>query len=441
MTTQHGSGNMKVGDYKLESLTLFSMVNSQIADLSGICKVIEIFEDMFSPYLTAKLHIEDALNIPEFFPITGQEKITLIFKTDIDAIEPTQLVFRIYKLDSQEIYPNGKTQKYVLHLISEGGYFNFSQSCGYSMSGSTSNMVAKIFSKHFPDAVWKNKLHIEETSDNYSFVFPKPYTPFKAISWLSTKAMSVVGDEYSPFFFYETFDGHCFKSMSKIIEEGSVDVLPYFYTNKNFPFGTEKSFAAYDTILPSEFHRIQKFKENSRFDMGENIMQGTVSASLIVHDILQKERRVNVFREEDVFEKKKKLGKGLMFRHSDIESDRVLGGVVYYEASTPYTIHSDKNRIKDNSQVENTLLRRNYHINTMLTQKIDIDIYGDNRKRVGQVINIVVPNISADGHLLEDKTDKNVSGNFLITSIRHSLGGGGAYSCKLELSRNCMGVE
>jgi hypothetical protein len=435
----HGSDNMKCGDYKLEAVTLSSLISTQTADLSGLCKQIEIFEDMFSPCLTAKLHIEDSYNLPELFPITGQEKVTIIFKADIDSIEPTRLVFRVYKLDEQDILRNGRSQSYVLHLISEGGYLNYSQQCGYAVSGHTSTMVSTILMKHFPESVWKSKLQIEISSDNYSFVLPKNYTPFKAITWLASKAMASVGDGYSPYFFYETFDGYCFKSLSNIIEEGSREVIPYFNTEPNFPFGMDRFPSPYDTNLPSDFHRVQKLTEHSRFDMAENIMQGTISSTLEVHDILRKEKRKTTLRELDVFSKKRKLGAGMMFRTGDPETKRVMDGALYYEPSTPYTAYNDRNNITDNTQVENILLRRNYHLNTMLTQKIDIDIFGDNRKRVGQVIDLIVPNISVDGLLAEGQIDKNLSGKFLITSIKHTLGRG--YICKLELSRNCMGVE
>ena len=440
MSVQHGSSIMKVGDYKVESLEIFSAVSNVNANIGSMYKSIEIYEDMFSPYLTAKMVIEDGLNLPEMLPITGQEKVTIVFKADVDEIEPTKLIFRLYKLSNQETNQNGKTQRYTLWLISEGGYFNFSQSCGYALSGSSSSMVSKIFQKHFPNSVWEKKLQIEDSADNYSFVLPKTYSPFKAISWLASKAYALSGNEYSPYFFYETVDGHCFKSLSKIIEEGSEDILPYFNTAKNFPYGMNKDKSTYVSVLPSEFHRIQKISEDSRFDMGENIMQGTIASTLTVHDVLRKEKREIRFREVDVFPYKKKIGNGLYFRTSDPETDRVLGkGSSYYEPSTPFTVRSDTRNINDNSMIESTLLHRNYHLNTMSTQKIFIEIYGDNRKRVGQLVNLIVPKISADGHLEEDKNDKNIGGIFIITSIKHTLGK--AYTCTLELSRNCMGVE
>lgn len=439
MPNESGSDIMKVGDYKLIKLTIQSLITNFRVDISRLFKSIEIYEDMFAPYLSAKLYIEDGLNWAEKLPITGQERVELIFKTDVDDIEPTSLVFRVYRLDSQEIDDRGESQTYTLHLITEGAYLNYSQQCGYAVEGTSSNIVRKIFMKHFPNSVWSKKLQIEDTTDNYSFVLPGSYTPFKAINWLSSKAINKTGKQYSPYFFYETLDGYCFKSLFYIIKEGLQDILPYFYTSPNI--STSATTSPYYTILPAGYHRIQKLKEVDRFDMLENIMYGTVSSFLTVHDLLRKQKRNQIFRETDVFSDKTKLGVGVHFRESDPEASRIIknGSGFFFLPSTPYTAYTDSNPIIDNTQVEKTFLPRNYHINSILTQKIVIDIFGDNRKRVGQVIKVFVPKISADGHLQDDKADENLSGNFLITAVKHTLNS--VYSCTLELSRNCMGVE
>lgn len=439
MPNSLGSDILKAGDYKLIKLKIQSVISGLVVDFSALIQSIEIYEDMFAPYLTAKLHIEDGFNWPERLPITGQERVELVFKCDIDSMPETSLVFRIYRLDAHSVDERGETQKYTLHLISEGGYFNFSQSCGYAVIGHSSDMVRTIFKKHFPESVWGKKLQIEDTNDNYSFVLPISYTPFKAISWLTTRAISMGGKEYSPYFFYETIDGYCFKSLSNIIEEGSADILPYFYTVGNLPNNGKSS--PYNTILPASYHRIQKMQEMERFDMVGNIMHGTISSFLMVHDLLRKQKRDHVFREDDVFKETKKLGVGSHFRERDPEANRIIAGgaAQYYAASTPYTVHTNKNVIVDNHQIESTFLASNYHINSILTQKIIIDIFGDNRKRVGQVIRISVPKISVDGHVQDNKLDENLSGEFMITSIKHTLNT--VYTCKLELSRNCMGVK
>jgi len=101
-------------------------------------------------------------------------------------------------------------------------------------------------------------------------------------------------------------------------------------------------------------------------------------------------------------------------------------------------VYSKQNQIKDNNRIEDYFLKRKYMMNAIMTQKIIIDLYGDSTKRVGQVVSLYTPKISADQAVQQEKADKNFSGNYLITSIRHTLAS--AYSCKLELSRNAMGV-
>jgi hypothetical protein len=57
---------------------------------------------------------------------------------------------------------------------------------------------------------------------------------------------------------------------------------------------------------------------------------------------------------------------------------------------------------------------------------------------VGDTVRVRVPKPQADVTAKDDVEDKNLSGDYLVTAIRHTLAT--AYSCKMELSKNCMGV-
>lgn len=437
----HGNEALKAGDYKLERFVMYSLINNTEVQLNNLYRYIEIYEDLFSPYVTARLYIEDAFNFPERFPIVGQEKVELEFRSDINNLDSVKLAFRVYKLDSQKISDTGKTQQYTLHLMSEGGYFNFSQICGYALGGSVSEMVKSIFFKHFPESVWKNRLDIENSIDNYSFVLPASYTPFKAIDWLCGKAYSKNGKGYSPFMFYESIDGHRFKSLSKIIEQGSERINVYDYTQGNVPVleGKRESLG-YESILPSRYHKIQNLEELSRFDSVSNIMNGIVASHLTVHDLVRKEHREHEFFERDIFDSIKKLGTHPHFRPNDPEEKRIVsrGNSYYYLPSTPYTAYTGINQIVDNHQVETLFQKRRYHLNTLLTQKIAIQVFGDSRRRIGDVIDLRVFKPQSDVTAIDDKLDKNISGQYMITAVKHSLAG--SYSSKYELSRNGMGV-
>lgn len=439
----YGNGNnlLKAGDYALTKLRLTSTVTDSSIDITNIYTTIELFEDLFSPYMTGSVRMDDSFNIPETLPITGQEILEIEFKTDVENVDPVYKQFRVYKIDRQVIDNNGKGQQYTLHLISEGGLINHANYCGYHVNGSVSDMVKTIVAKHFPGYLWENKIEIETTNDNYSFVLPKNYTPFKAISWLSNKAISSNVEDYSPFFFYETFDGYTFKSLKNIIKDGSKTIQDYFFVKNNSPNpdGSPTSLPV-DGPLGAVFHRVQQLEEISRFNMAENIMSGTVSSRLVVHDLVQKQKRESLFRESDVFDSVSKLGKMSHYKESKKDDELFFNRPCsyYYLPCTTFSVYSDENPVVDNVRVEEYFLKRKYSINTMMTQKLAMEIYGDSTKRVGQVINLYTPKLSSDHSIQNEKDDKNLSGQYLITSIRHTFGI--AYSCKLELSRNAMGV-
>lgn len=446
MADQHGHGNdiLKAGDYKLQKLVMHSLVNGSFVDLTSLYKKIELYEDIFSPYITGTIVVEDAYNFPERFPIVGQEKIEIAFKSDIDNLQDVEMIFRVYKLDSHRLGETGKVQQYTLHLMSEGGYFNQSQFCGYSVSGPVSEMVKTLFTKHFPESVWKNRLAVEDTKDNYSFVLSGAFTPFKSVNWLCSKAYTDSSAEYSPFLFYETINGHRFKSLSKIIDDGSRNITKYLYTTGNMralPYESENTQQSVigESPLPMRYHKVQQLEELGRFDAAFNIMNGVVSSRLLVHDLLRKEQRSQDFFESDVFEKMKKLGDMNHFRNTDPEAHRLLtkGSALFYLPSTPYTVHNKVNSIVDNTKVESLFLKRKYHMNTLLTQKIAIQVYGDSRRSVGDVIDLSVPKVQSDA-AFQGENDKNLSGQYIVTGLKHIMTD--TYRVKMELSRNCMGV-
>jgi len=439
--SQIGSTLLKAGDYVMDLIEIRSLVSNRSLDLRGLVKKVEIYEDLFSPYLTSKLYIEDSFNFPEKLPITGQEVVEIRFKSDINDFKPVTLSFRVYKLDNHQIGDNSKSQTYTLHLMSVGGYLNYSQFCGYSLKGSTSTMVQTIFEKHFPDSVWQDRLLIESSKENYSLVIPGSYTPFKAINWLTGRAFSDRGSNYSPYYFYESLDGYCYKSLAGIMEDGFLKRQRYTYMPPNLAL-TENQVDAvpFATALPPRYHKILGLEDLGRFNMATNISNGVVSSRLMVHDLIRKQERNSQFFESDVFETKSKMGTEPFFKEEKGDANEILktGAAFYYLPSTPYTVYNQINSVVDNFQHEELFLKHRHHTGTMLTHKLAMLVYGDSRRRVGDVATIDISRIQSDGHLDASVSDKNLGGDYLITSIRHDFGT--AYTCKYELSKTCMGV-
>ena len=412
------SSDTNISSYKLVSCTIVSDVNGNAQDLRGLFTSFEIYEDMFSPYITAKISINDTFNIPETLPISGQESVFIEFETEKNNI--TKVAFRVNCLKSHKISNSVGLQTYDLHLISECGYINFSQRCGYSLSGSTKKMVDAIIDKHFPQIKDNKKIEIEETKDKYKFVFPATYTPLKAISWLASVATN--SDDYSPFFFYETLSGYFFRSLKSIYASGSANVQKYFY--------------GYQTSVNRDSVLI--LDELTRFNTMQNIMNGCISSKLITHDLYNKQKSETILTESQIFESKPKLGITPLWKSQDRMSVQMginKGCSFYYRPSTSYTIWTKNNNITQNDKSEIIFLKRKHHITALLTQKISIVVAGNAKRHVGEIIELVVPS----SQNTEKKTDKNISGRYVITALSHCFDVK-KYTCNIELSRDSMGV-
>ena len=428
--------NIKLGDYVLEKLEIYSLFSDRTENLKNFFRYIELHEDLYSSSITAKLHIEDAVNFPEILPIIGQERVFISFKTNADGFDLVDLSFRVYKLDNQRINENGKSQEYVLHLISEGGFLNYSQRCGYHVRGRCSSMVVSVFENHFPKSLWENRLYIEPSDDKYSLVVPASFTPFKAINWLASKAYSESGDGYTPYFFYENLDGYNFRSLKDIVTYPNPSPrVKYFHTVANIPTSTIT-----ENQYNHGFYKIQSMEELNRFDASSNLINGVVSSYLSVHDLVRKEQRVSTFKESDVFEQKVKTGNEPLYRSKNKEELTAFsaGSLYTHLPNTISTVFDEVDGIVDNFKLRSIYLKRKYHLNSMFTQQLTVQVFGDSDRRVGDVVQIDVPKPQGDAHQLESQLDKNLSGDYIITAIKHTLST--VYSCRYELSRNCMGV-
>lgn len=433
MPNSTGSDILKAGDYKINKMILRSDVTGKSVDIRALYSSFEIYEDMFSPNMSGKVYMVDSLNLPEVLPIRGQETLELDFQSDIPNVDPVKKIFKVYKIDNQTIDENGRGQKYVLHLISEGGYYNYTERCGYSVRGKTSEMVAQIFKKHFPDYIWKGSLSLDETSEDNTYVLPAHYSPFKAITWLSRRAITDSENEYSPVFFYETVEGYCFKSLANIIKSGTKTKDTYYFIKSNVNRNPETNESSGIKVsasskFPAIYNRIQSLQEQQRFNMLDNIMYGVLSSKMSVYNMTTKEKTDHYFQETQIFDDMIKLGTipHLLYGKQEQANEMFAKsqGAYHHMIQIP--------------RIQEYFLKRKYMLNALMNQKIVVEVYGDSTKRVGQQMTIFTPKIAADGHLQEEKEDKNISGDYLITSICHVVGK--KYMCKMELSRNCMGV-
>ena len=235
------------GDFELQKLIFTSPHRKGYVDLKAAWSDFNIYESLFSPYLTADIQIVDGVGLLESAPIIGEETIQIQVKTkgivrqrtpDGNAPGPFEgsqnegrinLQFRVVKI-GRVTKLNDQMLTYKLTLVSEEAIINLKQKVKKSALDSQSfeprkisDVVKSLYRQFFQRGRSKSKkIFIEPTKNLTDLIIPNQ-TPFKAFNFLASRAVSAgkhaVG---SSFVFYETIRGFFFISMETLMAGGGL---------------------------------------------------------------------------------------------------------------------------------------------------------------------------------------------------------------------------
>ena len=256
------------GDYKVTKCRLISPTRGadnpiDLQKDASAWQEINFYEDLYSPIVSGDITIQDGVGLIESVPIVGEEVLEISMATagavpspigspagseaDIDVKDLPNLIinrFRIYKVDPP-VKINDNFRSVKLYFVSDAQITNMMVKVQktYPTAELTSykkpenpledktytiaDMVRDIFydaflgkkkpANHRPTS--KNLL-VEPTKGVYSACIPN-WTPFKAINFLATRALSA--NPYSKganFVFYETLKGFRFVAIETLMQGG-----------------------------------------------------------------------------------------------------------------------------------------------------------------------------------------------------------------------------
>ena len=136
------------GEYEIEEIRLFSS-SGNIIPLNGLMMSLSIFENIFSPTMSAQIVLLDTNSIVLNLPIIGQEYLSFKIKTaslgneGTDIIDYTENVFSIYKIDKR-IMGDG-AEAIVLHFGSPEMLRNSRTRVSKSYTNSIDKIVIDVF--------------------------------------------------------------------------------------------------------------------------------------------------------------------------------------------------------------------------------------------------------------------------------------------------------
>tara|TARA_B110000211_G_scaffold220979_1_gene268118 strand:+ start:2952 stop:4286 length:1335 start_codon:yes stop_codon:yes gene_type:complete len=425
----------KSGDYELLELKITSHNGFELnIASSGSFTSLKIYEDLFSPTMTATLSIMDAEGILNFMPIIGQEIVDISFVTR-GLEEPITKKFIIGKITDLE--SDSSVQNYNLELASVDLVTNYEEKISEYFEGSATDIAQKCFERLSSE----KEFEFEPSSDLYDneigIIIPN-MTPLRACSYLTERAFH---DTYksSSYMFFENSKSYVMKPIEMLTQEEPKNKFN-LGRYKNAGIGDEGA-----SPIDSNFENKKaiRYSFNSNFKVLDNIAQGVYNSKLTTVDFLTKTKRVH----EHSFWENSKDYKYMNQKENRNENEgpdypifEITGQGTQYKPKTEYILPEIE--VKTGRPLfnqEKIFLQRKFFFQLINNIKCSITVFGDSDLSVGDTVELSLP-IFSRVDLKEEWEDKYYSGKYLICAICHRLSGD-RYVADMELVKDSFNEE
>jgi len=420
--------------YRISDVTITNAYGKSF-DIKALVTNITVTESIYSFSLVATIEVRDTANMFEELRISGQERVEITFqKRDRDSKENIKIK-KVFYVSEIPIYGKLKdaVQGYSLTCVSPHAFINHVQSISRAVSGSISKQVKKILEG---DLEYAGNIKAELSSKgNIKLIIPN-MKPFAAISWLLRHAYS---DSGSPLYAFESFEGFNILSHENLTAQDSIGLYKFNFLqepNPNTPEGYET--AKYKILNMSSDLNSSKYIHSAR---------GAYASTTRVVDIAKKKYYDVAFDYDKRFSqmpnvsngKGKKLTSG-SFKIKDQTLNQHRDSLYIYlnENSMAYEGQENYHGISVYSIGQHQSILENFD-----TTKHSISVHGDLNINAGKKLSIQAPK-SIDPQVYKTIRDRDskksavqdmmISGDYLITSVKHSFGSD--YTCSLSIKRD-----
>lgn len=415
------------GDIEILRVSIVS-TKDQLHTVTDQVMNIELYEDIFSPFLSGKILFRDSHEFTSLLPFTGEEVLVLWLNTPGLNIEYKHSFF-IYKMGERNIVSQDN-ESYTLYFMSKEGVLDQNRKISKGYSGliaiskedAVSNDVTDIDPKTSTTyscivesllydplslaiksstfAEVENKQVFIETSETRIRYISNFWSPVQNLNYVAESAVSKDG---SPtYVFFENNLGFNFVSIASLYKKESVQE---FIWNKDKKVPTD---------LNEAYKQIIKFNTPQTYDYMKRLQSGMYGSEIISYDIMTKQYAHVGFK--PVFNDNPHLNK------HDTQS------------KTPPAHHRAQviiqpkyyNNFDDYKDVTNFrhLQNRLGLLASAESFKLEITVHGRLDYTVGQVVTLKFPLVTQQSEALtktQDAENKIYSGKYIISALNHKI--------------------
>lgn len=381
---------------------------------------IEIFEDIFAPFITGIIYMKESHDLLNLFPLIGEEFVRIELQTP--GLEEDSLYkgeFYITKMTDQFKFSE-RESGYLLHFVSKEAIIDMNKKISKTYFGKVSESVKNIVTSL--DGLETTKtLNIEDTLNSTKHI-SQFWSPLKNINYLVQQAMNK--DTSPSYVFFENTNGLNFVSIDTLVTVPAYQQFTWDNYNQDYrdAGGTARN-------MDKDYQRIIEIVKPEAFDYVDRITSGMYGSRLISYDLVTKKYTDKNYIARDFIGKEKHLNRYSIVSPTSISKPNslIINEHKYYGNFNSY------------GDVTNTMFlqRRVSMMQQYEANKLRITVLGRTDYCVGQVVNLRLfknqeIQTSEDP---EELIDKIYSGNYLIAALNHVVDRE-KHMCTMELIKD-----
>lgn len=411
--------NYETGDVVIKEIVLRNKNTQAEINPSDQIQSIDIYEDFNSPSLYAEVNLIDKIGMIYDFPIVGEEEIDITFQTP-GLPYPVTYKFNVYSVSDVQQDMTSKGYSYTLKCVSKEHMVQANINILQSYNETIDDIVFNILVRYLKT---NKSIDIDDTKGNETIIINK-MTPFTAIDMLRQRAVhkSYVS---SSFVFFENQNGFNFKSIEQMLEDGKKNI------------GTKKFYYFQDTQRNSTteslmFRSIIEFENIGRTDINDIIQQGGIRNRVKTFDIFTKGVEDTEFDLTQKFTNMVPIDNKNTLNISDTQ-------IQNFANNSTFNFFIPKDTDRNPNYLEDMKGAKRAFLKLFNSNFVRVYIPGDSSIKAGDVVELNLPQSS--GTTSGKSTDELVSGNYIVSRLRHCLTTLGKSKHYISMDCNKVGLR
>jgi hypothetical protein len=411
------------GDVTVQKCSVISSAGVEFS-VKGQLIGLQIFEDLYSPFISGTVIFRDSLDFVNALPFVGQETLSLIVYTPSLERNGGKIEgqFYIHKMKDRE-YDGDRSVVYEMSFISKEflNDVNVKMSRGYQ--GKVSEIAREVLTDKSAAFDTVKKLNIEESKNSIKYV-SNYWSPVRNMNYLADRALNKTG---SPsYVFFENRDGFNFGSLDLLMSSDNKPVQKFNYSNSTRNISNSGSA---NRDFNHDYKKISTFSVTDGFNTMERLRNGMIASRLHSYDLTSKQIDIRNFDIFNNFKEKKHLN-AFPTVSTNLPAYYTSKMLLVPKSTMQFTGFDDVSNIK-------FLQRRISELNQANDFKLTITVPGRLDYTVGQTVVIQSFQVEPikDRDTLSEISDKIFSGRYLVSAINHFITQK-SHECTIELIKD-----